>query len=114
MAVRGSWRAGVTVGGARSQTLGRLVLSTLQYITLCFFSSIVEGVDTLTCPKDTEYCFLKTADPSSYDEKMQELCTDPTCETCKDICKDRRQCLDMKSRYCTAVLMVVCMSICLT
>eukprot|EP00090_Calanus_glacialis_P012976 TRINITY_DN21608_c0_g1_i5.p1 TRINITY_DN21608_c0_g1~~TRINITY_DN21608_c0_g1_i5.p1 ORF type:complete len:555 (+),score=111.67 TRINITY_DN21608_c0_g1_i5:209-1873(+) len=61
-------------------------------------TSIVEGVDTLTCPKNTEYCFLKTADPSTYNEKMVELCTDPMCETCYDICRDRRQCLDMKSR----------------
>jgi len=61
-------------------------------------TSIVEGADTLTCPRNTEYCFLKTANPSTYDEKMQELCTDPTCETCLDICRDRRQCLDMKSR----------------
>jgi len=60
-------------------------------------TSIVEG-DSLTCPKQTEYCFLKTANPSTYDEKMMELCTDPTCETCLDICRDRRQCLDMKSR----------------
>jgi len=58
----------------------------------------VEGADTLTCPKDTEYCFLKTADPSTYNEKMQELCAEPSCETCRDICRDRRHCLDMKNR----------------
>ena len=71
-------------------------------------TSIVEGADTLTCPKNTEYCFLKTADPSTYNEKMVELCTDPTCETCLDICRDRRQCLDMKSRYCMMVMVCVC------
>jgi len=60
-------------------------------------TSIVDG-DKLTCPKDTEYCFLSTANPATYDEKMQELCKEPGCETCLDICRDRRQCLDMKSR----------------
>lgn len=53
---------------------------------------LVDG-DSLTCPKDTEYCFLKTANPATYDEKMTELCRDPTCETCLDICRDRKQCL---------------------
>ena len=66
-------------------------------------TSIVEG-DKLTCPKDTEYCFLSTANPDTYDEKMQELCKEPHCETCLDICRDRRQCLDMKSRSCLLVL----------
>merc|ERR1719347_955034 len=63
--------------------------------------SVVEDVDSkkqLTCPKPTEYCYLKTADPSTYNEKMIEMCTDPTCQTCYDICKSMRHCLDMKSR----------------
>ena len=64
--------------------------------------SLVEEINSekkLICPKPTEYCFLKSADPSTYSEKMIEMCTDPTCQTCYDICKELRHCLDMKSRY---------------
>ena len=71
--------------------------------------SVVEDVDSkkqLTCPKPTEYCYLKTADPSTYNEKMIEMCTDPTCQTCYDICKSMRHCLDMKSRYLMLIILL--------
>lgn len=50
------------------------------------------------CPKSTEYCFLESARPDTYDEKMEELCSSPGCQTCKGICQERHECLDMNSR----------------
>jgi len=50
------------------------------------------------CPKSTEYCYLEAARPETYDEKMLELCKDAGCQTCRSICEERHECLDMKSR----------------
>ena len=41
-----------------------------------------------SCPKETEYCFLEGADPASYDEKRQELCKNPSCQGCFDLCTE--------------------------
>jgi len=51
------------------------------------------------CEKSTEYCFLETGQPDSInDEKWAELCKDAGCQTCRGICEERHQCLNMKSR----------------
>lgn len=50
------------------------------------------------CPKETDFCFAQNRQPALYDEKELELCRNPTCQTCDDMCKSNRQCLNMKSR----------------
>lgn len=51
-----------------------------------------------SCPKETEYCFLEGANPATYDEKRKELCKNPSCQGCYDLCAERHQCLDMRNR----------------
>ena len=50
------------------------------------------------CPKDTRYCFEKGRNPDNYTEERKELCQEPRCQTCDDMCNDLLQCLSMHSR----------------
>ena len=53
----------------------------------------------LMCPKDTRYCFEKDRDPDNYSEERRALCRSPRCQTCLDICKETRNCLNMHSSF---------------
>jgi hypothetical protein len=55
-------------------------------------------LSALQCPKDTRYCFEKNREPENYNEERKELCKEPLCQTCFDMCNDQLHCLSMHSR----------------
>jgi len=55
-------------------------------------------ISALQCPKDTRYCFEKGRNPETYSEEKKELCKEPKCQTCFDMCNAQLHCLSMHSR----------------